>query len=316
MIPIIYFLIFAFIIAICIGSFLNVVILRAFTRESIVLPPSKCPKCHEQIKWYDNMPILSFLLLRGKCRSCKEPISFQYPIVELVTGLSFIFILLKMGPTVDTIFILIIAALSIVISVTDIKEKVVFDSHTIAFIVVALVFNLIKGTIVNSLIGLAFGAIIMEIIARLGFLFVKKRAFGEGDTFIAAGIGTLVGAKFFLLVLALSVLSQVLFILPSFLKKMWNNNEHKLVIALISFVVITLSYKILDYNLKLNLFVQLAFVAVILIFGIYSCLKLTKITKASTELSYLPFGPSLLIMSFVVFFYGEPILRRVINFIM
>lgn len=311
MLPIIYLLVFAFLIAVSIGSFLNVVISRAFTRESIVLPPSKCPKCREKIKWYDNIPILSFFFLKGKCRSCKEPISMQYPIVELVTGIMFIIIVLKYGVTLTTMFLLVIAALSIVIAATDIREKVVFDAHTITFIIVAVIYNLMNGTVVHSLIGLAVGAAIMEIISRLGYLFVKKRAFGEGDTFIAAGIGALLGAKMFILVLALAVLAQVLFILPSFLRRMWRNNEQNLVIAIISFLCITIFYKLLGHFIALNIIVQLVFVVVIVCLGLYSCIKLTKITKASTELTYLPFGPSLLIMMFVALFFGNPILKAI-----
>ena len=81
---------FIFIIGLCIGSFLNVVSLRAFTGESIVLPPSKCPKCGAKIKPYDNIPVLSYLILGGKCRNCKGSISIQYPIVEFVTGIGFL----------------------------------------------------------------------------------------------------------------------------------------------------------------------------------------------------------------------------------
>lgn len=312
---IIWFLVFTFIIAVCIGSFLNVVILRSFTGESIVLPPSKCPKCHEKIKWYDNIPILSFLILRGKCRFCKEPISIQYPIVEFLTGLIFVLITLVYGPTLTTLFLFVIAALSIVISATDIKEKVVFDVHTIPFIVIALIFNLINGTIVYSLIGLVVGAFVMEAISRFGYIFVKKRAFGEGDTLIAAGIGALLGAKLFMLVLALSIFAQVLFILPVFLKKMWDSQEQKLVISLLSFLFVSVFYKILDCSIKLNTVVQLVFVVFIVVLGIYSCLRLTKLTKSATELTYLPFGPSLLIMMFVVFFYGNLIFKAMVNFV-
>lgn len=315
MLPIIYFLVFAFLIAISIGSFLNVVISRAFTRESIVLPASKCPKCREKIKWYDNIPILSFFLLKGKCRFCKEPISIQYPVVEFLTGIMFIIIVLRYGVTLTTMFLLVIAALSIVIAATDIKEKVVFDAHTITFIVVAVIYNLMNKTIVHSLIGLAVGAAIMEIISRLGYLFVKKRAFGEGDTFIAAGIGALLGAKMFVVVLALAVFTQVLFILPAFLRKMWENKEQNLVVSIISFLIITVFYKLLGHFVGLNIVVQLIFIVFIVSLGLYSCIKLTKITKASTELTYLPFGPSLLAMMFVVLFFGKPILKAISIFV-
>src|SRR5574344_1423843 len=94
-----YFVLFllVFITGTCIGSFLNVVILRAFSNESIVLPPSKCPKCQNRLKWNHNIPILSYLFLRWKCAFCKEKISIQYPIVEIITGILFLLFFLKYG---------------------------------------------------------------------------------------------------------------------------------------------------------------------------------------------------------------------------
>ncbi len=304
-----YYYIFVFIVGVCIGSFLNVVISRSFTGESIVLPPSKCPYCNKLIRFYDNVPILSYLILRGKCRDCKEKISVQYPIVELITGLSFLAISMTFGFSFTAFFLLILVSLAIVIAVTDIKEKVVFDAHTISFIVIALLFNLINKQIVTSLIGLLLGALVMETIARLGYLFAKKRAFGEGDTFIAAGIGALVGPKPFFLVLMLSVFFQVLLIFPGFIKKMWQNKEKNLVISLILFILITIIYKSLMYVNMLNVYAQSIGALLIVVSGGFACTKLTKITKTSTELTYLPFGPSLLIMTFVVVFYGEAIMK-------
>ena len=84
-----FWTIYSLIIGLCVGSFLNVVVLRGFSGESIVLPPSHCPKCDHKLAWYDNIPVLSYLILRGKCRYCSEKISWQYPVVELVTGLVF-----------------------------------------------------------------------------------------------------------------------------------------------------------------------------------------------------------------------------------
>ena len=91
----IIFLLFIFCIGTVIGSFLNVVILRAFSGESIILPPSKCPKCKNKLKWWHNIPILSYILLRGKCYFCKEKISIQYQIVEFITGVIFVLVFLK-----------------------------------------------------------------------------------------------------------------------------------------------------------------------------------------------------------------------------
>jgi len=80
-----------FIIGLCIGSFLNVVILRGLSGESIVMPPSKCPACDHKLYWWHNIPIISYILLRGKCGFCKAPISIQYPLVEGFTVIIFLF---------------------------------------------------------------------------------------------------------------------------------------------------------------------------------------------------------------------------------
>lgn len=310
-----YILFFTFVIGLCIGSFLNVVILRAFSGESIVLPPSKCPKCKEKIKWYDNVPLFSYLILGGKCRHCKGKISIQYPLIELLTGILFVFAMYVYGPVLTTFFICILFALGLVIATTDIKEKVVFDVHTISFAVVALILNLINGQIGTALIGLAVGAIVMELISRLGFLFIGKRAFGEGDTYIAAGVGALVGPKLFLLVLALSVFAQVLAILPSFVSRLWKTNQKVLAISLCNFLVFTLGYKILDYKLDLPLAIQVGSIGVIIALGGYLCYKLTKMTKTGEQLTYLPFGPSLLLMTFVVIFWGQAIVSFAKEFV-
>ena len=126
-----------FITGLCIGSFLNVVILRTLSEESIVFPASKCPK------WWHNIPVLSYIFLKGKCAFCKEHISIQYPIVELFTGIVFTLLFMKFGVSLDTVFAWAAASLMIVIAGTDIKEKVVYDLHTYILIGVGLVYAII-----------------------------------------------------------------------------------------------------------------------------------------------------------------------------
>ena len=116
-----------FVTGLCIGSFLNVVILRTLSEESIVFPASKCPKCQTPLKWWHNIPVLSYIFLRGKCAFCKEHISIQYPIIELLTGIIFTLLFMKFGVSVDTLFAWIVSAILIVIAGTDIKEKVVYE---------------------------------------------------------------------------------------------------------------------------------------------------------------------------------------------
>src|SRR3990172_6105059 len=84
-----------------IGSFLNVCILRLPNDESVVRPRSRCPRCGAAITWYDNIPVLSWLALRGRCRGCREPISVQYPLIEMATGLIWALMLLRLGPGLD-----------------------------------------------------------------------------------------------------------------------------------------------------------------------------------------------------------------------
>ena len=167
--------IFVFLTGACIGSFLNVVALRALSKESIVLPPSKCPKCNTPIKWYDNIPILSyFLTFRGKCRSCGEKVSIQYPIVETLTALIFLAVFLAFGISLKTLLLLIILCTSIVIIITDIKEEAIFDVHSWILIISAIVFSSLDKNISFALIGCIIGAIFMEIVARASYFLVKK----------------------------------------------------------------------------------------------------------------------------------------------
>ena len=199
-------LVFVALTGLCIGSFLNVVILRTLSGESIVFPPSKCPKCGNKLKWWHNIPILSYICLGGKCGFCKEKISIQYPIVEFITCLIFVLTYLKLGVSLDLFFALTFFSLLIVIAGTDIKEKVVYDVHTHSLIIIGILYSIIItimdmygsyqlfGSIylgncwlqtlpvINSLLGILAGAAIMELAARLGYPIAGNRAFGEGVT--------------------------------------------------------------------------------------------------------------------------------------
>ena len=253
---------FVFIIGTIFGSFLNVVILRAFSGESIVLPPSKCPKCGNRLKWWHNIPILSYILLRGKCYFCHEKISIQYPIVEFITGVLFIFTFLRYGLQLETAFALAVVCMLVVLTVTDIKEKVVFDKHTYTLIAIGLIYNLIatgfiiwnqafntisgfqfttewclNNPLTISILGMILGAVVMEIAARIGYLIAGQRAFGEGDTYIAAGLGAVMGWQNIILILILSVILQILFTFPLFIKNQIKQKHYSTVFSLLLFII-------------------------------------------------------------------------------
>lgn len=316
-----------FITGLCIGSFLNVVILRTLSEESIVFPASKCPKCQTPLKWWHNIPVLSYILLRGKCAFCKEPISIQYPIIELITGIIYTILFMKFGISFDTLFAWIFAALLIVIAGTDIKEKVVYDVHTYTLIGFGLLYAVVvtataiyqihvtgtpiefsKYILLNnplsmSILGAIEGALILEICARAGYLVAGTRAFGEGDTFIAAGLGALFGWRTLLVVLALSVLIQVVLFLPIFVKGLIQNKDFK---TLISFVLFC-AYAITFYSLQHfriitpeNIIIYTIGALILAALGITSCIFIFKGLREKPEnRTYLPFGPAMVAAAFI-----------------
>ena len=169
---------FVLITGACIGSFLNVVALRAISGESIVFPSSKCPLCNEQIKWYDNIPILSYLFtFRGKCRNCGGKVSVQYPIVEALTSILFLLIFLFFGISFKTLFLLIMVCISIVIAITDFKKEYIYDAHSWILIISAIATSLAMNGLENyskPAIGLIVGVVVMEAIAKLSYYLIRK----------------------------------------------------------------------------------------------------------------------------------------------
>lgn len=222
MLPSLILLGFIFIIGLVIGSFLNVVILRTVSEESIVFPGSKCPKCQNPLKWYHNIPLLSYLFLGGKCAYCKERISWQYPFVEFLTGCIFVLLFIKFIAPIDPIFgfdalnpvtleqivcyifSLIASCMFIVLSGTDFLSMTCMNSHLYSLIISGLILGIIL-TIINPvpflsspifysiLLGLA-GFLVMEIYRLVASFFAGQMAHGDGDAYILAGIGTNIGA--------------------------------------------------------------------------------------------------------------------------
>jgi len=307
---------FMFIIGLCIGSFLNVVVLRSLSGESIAFPASKCPKCQTALLWWHNIPIISYIILKGKCAFCKEPISIQYPILELITGIIFVLVGLRFGVSVTTLFALPAASVLLVIAGTDIREKVVFDRHTYILAAIGLLyaailtvsvpfhgFNkvfLLNNPLTSSLLGVILGIIVMEAAARLGFPVAGTRAFGVGDTYIAAGLGAMFGWLTLIKILALSLIIQVIFTLPVFMRKLIQNEDWKTLISLSVFFLYVIGF-LAAQNAGLNIAVYTACVIVLAAIGLYTCKQiLTGLKEKQDELMYLPFGPAMVIAALII----------------
>ena len=178
-----------------IGSFLNVCILRLPKDESIITPGSHCPHCQNPIQFYDNIPLISYFLLRGKCRKCKKKISIQYPLIEGITAICSFILFLKYGVSLSYLFYFLFVAALIVITVIDLYHQIIPDVISIPGIGVGLLSALILPhvTFFNSLIGMILGGGSLFVVATLYQWLFKREGMGGGDVKLLAMIGAFLG---------------------------------------------------------------------------------------------------------------------------
>lgn len=185
--------VFAFLFGAAIGSFLNVLIFRIPRSLSIVRPGSHCPRCNKAITWYENIPIVSFIVLGGRCSRCHQPISIHYPLVELLTGILFVVVYLRHGLQYEFFFYVYFFCTLIVISGIDFTHQIIPDIFSLSGIVIGLLFQIIKGNFLPGLIGMAFGGGLILLIRLIGGKVYKKEVMGMGDVYLTAMIGSFVG---------------------------------------------------------------------------------------------------------------------------
>ncbi len=200
--------IFFFLLGLIIGSFLNVCIWRLPRGESIAYPGSHCPLCGAPIRWFDNIPLLSFLLLKGRCRSCGKRISPRYPLVELLTGSLFLATYWSFGLTPQTAIYLLLASSLITVGFIDLDKKIIPNLITLPGIVLGLALALFLPylSLWSSLLGAILGGGTLFLVGIFGRALFKKAAMGGGDIKLAAMIGAFFGWQQILLVLFLSFL--------------------------------------------------------------------------------------------------------------
>ena len=208
-------LLFFFLTGAVIGSFLNVCIARWPAEESVIRPPSRCPHCHTPIKWYDNVPILGWIWLGGKCRNCKAPISVVYPAVELVVALGWLVAALAWGPSLTAVRVAVFGTIMLGISITDAKTYLIPDGFTVfglVFVLGTSIFTALRGDVSpfagpwDAIIGACAGAGAIAIVGWLGEVVLKKEAMGFGDVTLMAVVGAALGPGRTLLVIFLGAL--------------------------------------------------------------------------------------------------------------
>jgi leader peptidase (prepilin peptidase)/N-methyltransferase len=209
---------FIFLFGLVIGSFLNVCILRIPEDLSIVAPASRCPRCQTPINWYDNVPVFGWLWLRGKCRTCGLPISPMYPLVELTTGLLFVACYLEFGLTQSAVKWLFFTCLLIVLTITDLRVRLLPDLVNWPGFVAGLFFSAVVPPddgftvslyvrlahrlpprpvqgLVDALLGAAFGSFLLWAVAALYKRVRGREGMGMGDVKMMALVGAFLGVR-------------------------------------------------------------------------------------------------------------------------
>ena len=202
---------YSFALGACVASFLNVVIWRIPRGGSVVRPPSHCPKCNALIKWWQNIPIFSWLALRGRCANCKSAISSRYILIEALGGALFLAAYLKLGLSLELLVWWIWIALMIAGSFIDFDHKLLPDFVTVGGMVLGCASGVVASISMSSfapllwsLAGLAFGFGLLWLIRFLGSRAFKREAMGMGDVFLMGAVGALFGPMAVLVSLVLS----------------------------------------------------------------------------------------------------------------
>jgi leader peptidase (prepilin peptidase)/N-methyltransferase len=215
-------LVAAAILGLCLGSFLNVCIVRLPVDMSLVKPPSTCPRCKQPIAWRDNIPVVSWLLLKGRCRRCGEPISRQYPIVEAAVGAIWIAAALLYGITLHALAAGLFGTLLLGIAVTDARHYLIPNEYTWGGLVAGLALSLAGGAdgFLNAVLGAAAGFALLLAVAQVGQWAFKEEAMGGGDIKMMAMVGSFVAdwRKVLLTVFLGALLGSLIFV-PLSLKK-------------------------------------------------------------------------------------------------
>jgi leader peptidase (prepilin peptidase)/N-methyltransferase len=198
-------LLLAAVVGLCVGSFLNVCIHRLPRGESINMPASYCPRCRHPLRWYDNVPVLGFMLLRGRCRHCAEPISVRYPIIEVCTAVLFVVSYAVYGPTWMLVSRVLFGCAMIVLFMIDLEHQILPNVITLPGIVAGLAFSVVTPPGPrDAFIGALAGGGILFLIAEAWYRLRGVEAMGMGDVKMLAMIGAFLGWPLMIVTLFLS----------------------------------------------------------------------------------------------------------------
>lgn len=216
------------ILGLAFGSFLNVCIYRLPKKLSIIYPNSFCPNCKSKIRIVDNIPILSYLRLRGKCRNCHQKISIRYLLVELLNAVLWATCFLLFSSNLVLFFSSIIfCSILIIITFIDLENKIIFDRFNLIILFLGAILCIFSHDVIwyDRLIGLGFGFLFFLIVYILGKVLFNKDVLGQGDIKLVASIGLFLGWQNLIVMFLFAFLSSAMVLLPISIKKNLQNHE-------------------------------------------------------------------------------------------
>ena len=210
------FLVYVGILGLSVGSFLNVCVSRLPAGESLLRPRSRCPSCGERIAWFDNIPVLSWVLLGGRCRRCRGRISIRYPMLEILTGAIWVGLAIAYGPTWRALQGAILLSLLLAISLIDARHYLIPDALSLGGLGAGLALSLLPGppSVLTALLGGALGFGVLLLVGLLGEWIFKKPAMGGGDIKMMAMVGAFLGPAGAMLTIFLGALVGTLVFAP------------------------------------------------------------------------------------------------------
>jgi len=329
-----YLMVLTFVVGTCIGSFLNVMGLRFLADEPVTMPPSHCPKCQYQLRPIDNIPVLSYLMLGAQCHSCKEPISVQYPLIELATGLLFCLVVWMFGVSLQSLFLLFLVCNLVVIFITDLRESLIFQLNSLSLIPAGLIYNALNlgnvagdrvidlgvvvfhcpEAVVSALIAMAIALVFFEGMILISQLCFGTDGFGHGDTHLMMGAGAFLGWPLTVLALLLGFVMQTI---PAIPMLVWQWIQNKQYVSLISGAVamVCATMPLVLNNMPVTPDMRAIVTLACLVLSIIALIVFLRQVRTAQTFTYLPLGPALVIGILVALFWGNPILAAYHSFV-
>lgn len=247
----VYILVLTIVIGLCVGSFLNVVIYRLPNEMKLYSPPSHCPNCNYKLKWYDNIPVFSYIFLRGKCRNCKQKISIRYPLVELtnmilwfVCLVCFTDIIIKTNTNDYVMFVTSCIACSTLVCVffCDLEHLIIPDELQVVLLCLGIA-NLFSNYIDPKLqaIGFFIGGGFFYLVYLIAFAIKGKESLGFGDVKLMAMLGLLLGAYNVVLIIFISsIMGAIILLIINKVKKEGENKEYPFAVFIVPATIVVL----------------------------------------------------------------------------